>query len=56
MMLSRVSLPKSKGELIRALQKAPFRSFDVFEGSSLPKFPRFSQIVREGDAIIVLRY
>lgn len=31
-MLSKVTKPKTKAELIRALQAANFRSFEIFEG------------------------
>ena len=54
-MLSRVSVPKSKAELIRALQKASFRSFEIYEGTALSKLPVGSLLARTGDTAIVLK-
>lgn len=34
-MLSKVTKPKTKAELIRALQAASFRSFEVLEGDKI---------------------
>ena len=54
-MLSKVVAPKTKAELIAALQKASFRSFDVLEGAGLDKLPAKAALVRDGATVILLR-
>jgi hypothetical protein len=54
-MLSKVLPPKTKAELIAALQKASFRSFDVYEGASLDRLPSKAELVRAGSSVIVVR-
>jgi len=54
-MLSKTVSPKTKAELIRALQAASIRSFDIFEGDQLGQLPSFSSLKRSGATIVVIR-
>jgi hypothetical protein len=47
--------PKSKQELVKALQSAPIRSFDIYEGSDLDRLPSKSDFVRQAAAVIIIR-
>jgi len=53
-MLSKTVAPKTKAELIRALQGASFRSVDIFECDRL-KDISLDLLKRNGGTIIVLR-
>lgn len=54
-MLSKVQKPKTKQELIKALQSAPIKSVAVYEGSEVNELPAKSDIIRQGATIIVIR-
>jgi len=53
-MLGKTVMPKSKAELIRAMQNAWFRSFDVFEGGQLSRVPSLTDLTRLNASMIVL--
>ena len=54
-MLTKTILPKTKAELIRAIQAAPLRSFDVYDGDRLASLPAVADLRRVGATVIVLR-
>ena len=54
-MLSKVQKPKTKQELIKALQAAPIKSFEIYEGSEVNQLPAKSDLIRQGATIIVIR-
>jgi len=47
--------PKTKQELIQAIQRSAIRSFDVYEGQDLSKIPSRSDLERTKATVIVLR-
>lgn len=53
-MLTKTVAPKTKAELIRALQAATFRSVEVFEGDQLMGLPSTDRIRRAKGTVIVL--
>jgi len=55
MILSKVVVPKTKAELIRSLQQAPFRSFDIYEGREIANVQTVAGLARDGATVIVLR-
>ncbi|WP_428969204.1 hypothetical protein ACQR50_16940 [Sphingomonas sp. Xoc002] len=54
MMLTKSISPKTKAELIRALQAATFRKVEVFEGERLNDLPTIDRLRRESATVIVL--
>jgi hypothetical protein len=54
-MLSKVEKPKSKQELIKALQSASIQSVTVYEGSDVNLIPSKSDLIRLKASVIVLR-
>ncbi|WP_397575770.1 hypothetical protein [Sphingorhabdus sp.] len=54
-MLSKIQKPKSKQELIKALQSAPIKTLNVYEGSELSQLPAKSDLIRQGCTVIVIR-
>jgi hypothetical protein len=54
-MLSKVTAPKTKAELVRAIQGADVRSFEVLEGAGLDRLPSKADLVRMAATVIVLR-
>jgi hypothetical protein len=54
-MLSKIQKPKSKQELIKALQTASIRSVEVYEGDNLAKIPVKSDLVRQKVTLLVIR-
>ena len=54
-MLTKTVVPKTKAELIRAIQSAPFRSFDVYDGDRLAVLPSSRDLARGGATVVVLR-
>lgn len=54
-MLSKIHKPKTKQELIKALQSAPIRSVEVYEGESLAQLPTKSDLSRLKGTVIILR-
>lgn len=55
MMLSKAIRPKTKAELIRALQQSSIRSFDIYEAGDIPKMPSPARLSRDSVTVIVLR-
>ena len=54
-MLSKIQKPKTKQELIKALQAAPIKSFEIYEGSEVNQLPAKSDLVRHAKAVIIIR-
>ena len=54
-MLSKIQKPKTKQDLIKALQVAPIRSFEIYEGSEVNQLSAKSDLVRQGSTVIVIR-
>ena len=54
-MLSKVHKPKTKQELIKALQSAPIKTFKVYEDTEINQLPSKSELVRQGATVIVVR-
>lgn len=53
-MLGKTVMPKSKAELIRALQAAPFRSFEIYEGERLRQLPSVDRLQKQQSTVILL--
>lgn len=54
-MLGKIVKPKTKAELLKALQAASFRSFDVLEGEGINQLPSKADLTRWGATVVVLR-
>lgn len=54
-MLSKIQKPKSKQDLIRALQSAPIKSLEIYEGSEVNHLPSKPDLIRQGATVIVIR-
>ena len=54
-MLSKTVAPKTKAELIRALQAASFRSVEIFEQGSIKLMPSVDRLKRDQATVIVIR-
>jgi hypothetical protein len=54
-MLSKIQKPKTKQDLIKALQSAPIKSFEVYEGSEVSQLPSKPDLIRQGVTVIVIR-
>lgn len=54
-MLSKIQKPKSKQELIKALQSASIKTLNVYEGSELNQLPAKPDLIRQGCTVIVIR-
>lgn len=54
-MLSKVHKPKTKQELIKALQSAPIKSFEIFEGSEVNQLPTKSALCRNNISVILVK-
>ncbi len=54
-MLSKIWKPKSKQELIKALQSASIQSVTVYEGSDVNLIPSKSGLIRQKAAVIMVR-
>jgi hypothetical protein len=54
-MLSKIQKPKTKQELIKALQSAPIKSFEIYEGSEVSLIPAKSELARQVSTVIVIR-
>jgi hypothetical protein len=54
-MLSRVQKPKSKSELIKAIQSAQFQSVAVYEGSDISQLPSKADLIRQKASVIIVR-
>jgi hypothetical protein len=54
-MLSRVQKPKSKAELIKAIQSAQVQSVAVYEGTDINQLPSKADLIRQNASIIIVR-
>ncbi len=54
-MLSKVQKPKTKQDLIKALQSAPIKSFEIYEGDEIMKLKSTSDISRQASTVILIR-
>jgi len=54
-MLSKIQKPKSKQELIKALQSAPIKTFKVYEETEINQLPSKADLVRQGSTVIIIR-
>ena len=54
-MLTTSQVPKNKQELISSLQKANFKSFQVYEHLDLLNFPNKSELQKMRACVIVIR-
>ena len=54
-MLSKVQKPKSKSDLIKAIQSAPVQSVAVYEGSDINQFPSKADLIRQKASVIIVR-
>lgn len=53
--LSKVTAPKTKAELILAIQRSRFRSFSVYETLETAKLPSIQQLVKDSATVIILK-
>ncbi|CAN1505054.1 hypothetical protein MCEREM21A_00617 [Sphingomonadaceae bacterium] len=54
-MLSKIQKPKTKQELIKALQSSSIQSIAVYEGSDVNLIPSKSDLIRQKSSVIILR-
>lgn len=54
-MISKIQKPKTKQELVKSLQSAPIRSFEIYEGSDLNRLPSKADLTRQAATVIVIR-
>ena len=54
-MLSRVQKPKSKSELIKAIQLAQVQSVAVYEGTDINRLPSKADLIRQKASVIIVR-
>jgi len=54
-MLSRVQKPKSKSELIKAIQSAQVQSVAVYEGTDIHQLPSKADLIRNKASVIIVR-
>lgn len=54
-MLSKIQKPKTKQELIGALQSASVKSVTVYEGADINLIPSKSDLFRQKASVIVVR-
>lgn len=54
-MLSKVQKPRTKQELIKALQSASIQSVTVYEGSDLNLLPSKMDLIRQKASVIIVR-
>lgn len=55
-MLSKIQKPKTKQDLIKALQASSIKSFEIYECSEVNQLPAKSVLVRQGASVIVIRH
>lgn len=53
-MLSKIQKPKSKQDLIRALQSAPIKSLEIYEGADLKSVPSVTELTRQKASVIII--
>ena len=54
-MLSKVQKPKTKSELIKAIQSAQVQSVAVYEGTDVNLIPSKSDLIRQKASVIIVR-
>lgn len=54
-MLSKIQKPKTKQQLIKALQSASIHSVAVYEGSDLNQIPSKPDLIHQKASVIVVR-
>lgn len=54
-MLSKVQKPKTKSELIKAIQSAQVHSVTVYEGPEINKLPSKADLIRQNVSVIIVR-
>ena len=54
-MLSKVQKPKTKQDLIKALQLASIQAVSVYEGADVNLIPSKSDLIRQKVSVIILR-
>ncbi len=54
-MLGKIVKPKTKAELLKAIQAASFKSFDVLEGDGINRLPSRTDLTRWGATVIILK-
>ena len=54
-MLSKVHKPKTKQDLVKAINQANLASFDLYEGTELTKVPTKYDLTRTNAVVLVLR-
>lgn len=54
-MLSKLQKPKTKKDLVKAISQANLASFDLYEGTDLPKVPTKHDLTRANAVVLVLR-
>lgn len=53
-MLSKVQKPKTKQELVKAINQANLASFLLYEGNDIPKVPTKQDLTRTNAVVLVL--
>lgn len=53
-MLSKIQKPKTKQDLIKALQSAPIKSFEIYEGAEVNQLPSKVDLKRKSATVIIL--
>lgn len=54
-MLSKVLKPKTKQDLVKAINQANLASFDIYEGNDISKMPSKNDLTRTNAVVLVLR-
>jgi hypothetical protein len=54
-MLSKTQKPRTRQELIKALQSASIQSITIYEGSDVQQIPSKSDLSRQKASVIILR-
>lgn len=55
-MLTKIEPPRTKRELVTALEKSQPKRFEVFEGTSLKRVPSIRELEKGNASVIVLRF
>ena len=53
-MLSRIQKPKTKQELVKAINQANLASFHLYEGNDISKVPTKHELTRTNAVVLVL--
>jgi hypothetical protein len=54
-MLSKIQTPRTKQEIIKALQSASIQSVAVFESGDLNRLPSKADLIRQKATVIIVR-